>query len=176
MTAISDVNKKQKATYNTQNNTFDMFDAHDKVKVICASQDWNFFKGTEVGTIIENTKQYLGIIIKFDDIKENGSWAGDTFGFNPEDLILLEKATLKDGKLPLRYTILSKRASDNLKDVIGTITFFEKDIELLTTLFLNNAITLQPTFKSENAKIQMIDFNIVQIAAEPKRGASDGSK
>jgi hypothetical protein len=81
--SVADVNKELKLKHNTLENTFEMFPVGIWVQVICACRDFRFFKGDEVGQVIRNTGNYLGIIVKFSD--------GLEFNFAPEDLIILNK-------------------------------------------------------------------------------------
>jgi len=96
MTSVADMIKEQKEKYDTSKNTFDMFPVGTKVQVITLGQDHNFFSGKETGVVIKNSKKYLSIIVKFDEPRhfETG-YIQTEFGFDPEDLIVLEAAPEK---------------------------------------------------------------------------------
>ena len=85
--SVWEINEERKKAFHTKDNTFDMFPVGSKVKIICICQDFNFFDGNETGEVIKNDKEYLSIIVKFDEPRhfKDGSVQKD-FGFNPEDL------------------------------------------------------------------------------------------
>jgi hypothetical protein len=62
---------------------FSVFKVGDKVKVISPHVDFKFFSIGISGKVIRNSGKYLGIIVKFDNDLEHG--------FNPRDLVLIEK-------------------------------------------------------------------------------------
>ena len=63
---------------------FEDYQIGDRVKIVCACQDFRFFNG-QAGIVIKNTGKYLGLIVA---INEHDSW-----GFNPEDLKLIQPET-----------------------------------------------------------------------------------
>jgi hypothetical protein len=107
MATVSDAIKKQKEKYNTKGNTFDMFPIGTKVQVITKCQDFNFFSGTETGTVIGNKYRYLAISVKFDKPKHfKGGDVQESFGFNPDDLIVIKRETCEaKGDLMLLGTL-----------------------------------------------------------------------
>lgn len=91
MKSVFDVIEAEKDRYNTKENTFDMFPVGTKVQVITRGQDFNFFSGTETGIVIENKYRYLTISVRFDKPRHfEGGYIQESFGFNPDDLIVLE--------------------------------------------------------------------------------------
>lgn len=80
---VHEKNNAQKEKYGTLKNKYDDFKVGDKVQIICICQDFNFFKEGITGKVIENHKEYLGIIVEFDD--------GETFGFEPSDLKVIDR-------------------------------------------------------------------------------------
>lgn len=86
--SVYDINEAAKLKNKTKGNTFDMFPVGKKVRVICVCQDFQFFRGDEEGIVVKNTGKYLGITIK---LAKDFKW-----GFNPEDLVLLEDKPMND--------------------------------------------------------------------------------
>ena len=84
--------EERKEFFGTKNNTFDMFPVGTRVKVITLAQDFRFFEGNETGVVVRNTGEKLGIIVKLDEpIKYDDDNIITEFGFNPDDLIVLEE-------------------------------------------------------------------------------------
>ena len=79
-----------KKYYPKKKPTYYDFKVGDRVKVITPCQDFNFFY-EETGIIIENSRSYLGIIVKLDEPRkfENGKLQ-EKFGFEPIDLYKLK--------------------------------------------------------------------------------------
>lgn len=65
-----------------------------RVKVISSLVDFRFFRKTETGTIIKNSGQYLGIVVRFDKpmIYEDG-YKCHEHNFNAKDLEAIEEYT-----------------------------------------------------------------------------------
>jgi len=85
--------KKEKEKYGTLGNTYEMFPVGTRVQVITLGQDMIFFNGNEIGTVIRNSGNYLGIIVKFDEEYQKHYKSGyimEEFNFKPEDLIILK--------------------------------------------------------------------------------------
>jgi len=88
--SLADINEQQKEKYKTTNNTFDDFPVGTRVKVACALQDFYFFY-EETGTVIENTHDYLGILVEFDKPRHfKGGAIQKDFNFAPDDLCVLK--------------------------------------------------------------------------------------
>ena len=68
------------------NCTFKDFPIGQRAEVVVPCEDFTFF-WNEKGTIIKNTGEYLGITLKFDEVRhyEDGSTI-ETFNFNPKSL------------------------------------------------------------------------------------------
>lgn len=90
--SIFDVNEERRKKFKTKKNTFKDFPIGTKVRVICVCQDMYFFKGEETGTVIRNSGEYLGIIIKWDEPRHyEGGYIQYEFNFAPDDLVALSK-------------------------------------------------------------------------------------
>lgn len=70
------------------------------VRIVCACRDFTFFYD-ETGVVVENKDTYLGLRVKFDELRvyEDGSTL-ESFGFKPEDLVVI-KHPVKDLSLLL---------------------------------------------------------------------------
>ena len=98
--SVGDLIEEQKTIYNTKKNTYEMFLIGTRVQVITLGQDSYFFDGTETGVVIENTGQYLGIIVQFDTPREFEDGHIQThFNFLPSDLIVLKDTNASNKKL-----------------------------------------------------------------------------
>jgi len=94
--SVYDMIQEAKKKFNTVKNTYDMFPVGTKVKVITPAQDFNFFYG-ETGVVTRNENTYLSIVVKFDTPRYFPDFSiQDYFGFQPDDLIVLEKPTVPD--------------------------------------------------------------------------------
>ncbi len=75
---------------------FKLFPVGTKVRINTNFEDFHFFNKTESGIVVRNNNEYLGIIVAFDKPR---IFEDDTiqykFGFNPENLVLLEKSNKK---------------------------------------------------------------------------------
>lgn len=90
--SLFDLIEERKEFFGTKNNTFDMFPVGTRVRVITFAQDFRFFEGDETGVVVRNTGERLGIIVKFDTpLKYDDGYRITEFGFNPDDLIVLEE-------------------------------------------------------------------------------------
>lgn len=57
-----------------------------RVKVVCLAQDFHSFNG-DIGTVVKNTGEYLGIIVEFDVKRQYPEWTMTEFNFKPTDLV-----------------------------------------------------------------------------------------
>jgi len=88
--SVWDVNQFRKRAFGTLNNTFEQFPVGKKVRIICVGQDMTFFRGNELGTVIKNSGDYLGIIVEFDKPRHFvGGYVQESFNFEPSDLLPL---------------------------------------------------------------------------------------
>lgn len=102
MATVWDMNQERKDRFKTRENTFDMFPVGSRVQIICVACDHHFFDGSEEGKVIRNENRYLSIIVEFDEPRHfEGGGIQKEFGFNPDDLILLE-----DGNSELTKNII----------------------------------------------------------------------
>ena len=87
MPSLLEVNKELKRHYNTLNNKKEDFIIGDRVQVICAACDFNFFYN-ETGIVIDYADNYYSIKVKFDEVREfDIGFDQETFYFNPTDLV-----------------------------------------------------------------------------------------
>lgn len=71
--------------------TFYDFPIGRRVKIVSACVDFIFFDG-EIGTVVKNSGNYLGITVKFDNLRfGNENNYTEVWGFNPKDLMLIER-------------------------------------------------------------------------------------
>lgn len=99
--SVYDMNQDAFDKYKTRENRFADFPVGEKVKIICACQDFNFFD-SETGTVIDNSGKYLGIIVKFDTPRRfKGGHIQKDFNFAPQDLVQLNK-TKKGNKMEFK--------------------------------------------------------------------------
>jgi hypothetical protein len=105
--SIADVRKENVAKHKTGKQKYSDFPIGTRVEVIVPCEDMTFF-WNEQGQVIRNSGNYLGIIVKFDK-----KYNRQDFGFMPEDLLILDKATA----LPP-----SKADIVNLTDAITKLT------------------------------------------------------
>jgi len=91
MTCVWHLDQARKKLHETFENTHEMFPIGTRVVIVCIGQDHYFFSGDELGTVIDNKPEYLGIKVKFDEPRyfEDGCIQYD-FNFNPSDLVSLE--------------------------------------------------------------------------------------
>ena len=90
---IADIRRENEIIYGTKDNTFDDFPIAIRVKVITPCEDFTFFDG-ETGVVTQNTGDYLGISVEFDDphrYRDGSVLTG--FNFNPKSLCVLNKIT-----------------------------------------------------------------------------------
>jgi len=95
MTCVWHLNEARKKLHETFENTHDMFPVGTQVVIICIGQDQYFFSGDELGTVIRNTGEYLGVEVEFYEpryFKGTGQevYVQRKFNFNPSDLVSLE--------------------------------------------------------------------------------------
>ena len=65
----------------------DKFPIGTRVRVVVEFQDMYFFRGNETGTVIRNTGDYMGVIVKFDKPRYfEDDYIQYDFNFNPVDL------------------------------------------------------------------------------------------
>jgi hypothetical protein len=88
--AAADWRAKKKA--GTLGNTVRAFRVNDRVKVVALGQDFHFFFGEEA--IVERVEdKHLGIHVRFDPPRRfEGGMLQEFFGFDPEDLLVIETA------------------------------------------------------------------------------------
>ena len=86
---ISELREEMIDFHGTRGNSFEDFPVGTHVEVITPCCDFNFFYN-ERGTVIQNSGEYLGIIVKFDKPREfeDGSVQID-FNFNPPHLKII---------------------------------------------------------------------------------------
>jgi len=87
--SVANVNKERMYRCRTTKNTFEDFKKGDKVKVISAMVDMVSFE-YETGIVIDNTYEYLGIEVKFDDEIYLNDRRMESWNFNPKDLVKLK--------------------------------------------------------------------------------------
>jgi hypothetical protein len=69
--------------------TYDDFKVGDPVKIITPMQDFRFFN-YQTGTVTKNTKEYLGINVKFDEpMKYENGYILEEYNFEASDLVKL---------------------------------------------------------------------------------------
>ena len=91
--SVADIRRENEIIYGTKDNTFDDFPIAIRVKVVCPCEDFTFFNG-ETGVVTQNTGDYLGIAVKFDNpphYRDGSVLTG--FSFNPKSLCVLNKIT-----------------------------------------------------------------------------------
>lgn len=87
-----DANQNRLKAFGTLENTFDMFPVGTRVQTVCLYQDFMIFHEDKTGTVTKNGGRYLSIRVKFDEpIEMQNREPIGSYGFNPEDLIVLEK-------------------------------------------------------------------------------------
>jgi hypothetical protein len=83
-----DVSQENMKLYGAKDNTYEDFPIGTPVKIICLSQDHHFFFG-EIGKVIHNSGEYLGISVKYDEPRHYvGGEIEYSFNFNPSDLCI----------------------------------------------------------------------------------------
>jgi hypothetical protein len=77
---------------------WDLFPIGQRVRIIRASVDFEFFRGDETGTVVRNEHRYLSIIVRYDqprryqdETKVKGFREKWEHGFNPDDLLPIQE-------------------------------------------------------------------------------------
>ncbi len=84
---------RAKKAAGTLGNTVHTFRVNDHIKVITLGQDFFFFYG-ETGVIERIEDRHLGIQVRFDEPRHfQGGMVQERFGFDPEDLLVIEAVT-----------------------------------------------------------------------------------
>jgi len=122
--SVWDIIQERKDKFKTRCNTFEMFPVGCRARVITIGQDFNFFDGTEAGTVVRNTGQYLGIELKFDKSRhfDNGH-VQTSFNFAPDDLIRLSPESR--GEPPMTNPKISEKEMTNFLATMTDIGDFE---------------------------------------------------
>jgi ribosomal protein L21E len=97
--SVADANQDQKEKYKTTKNKYEDFPVGSRVRVICVAQDMYFFHPEYedlTGTVIRNSGQYLGIIVRWDIPRQYENHLQEEFNFEPQDLVLIETKHFSD--------------------------------------------------------------------------------
>lgn len=125
--SVADLSLERKRKHGTLNNMYSTFAINSRVQVITLGRDFNYFDGTEEGTVVKNHFRYLGIIVKFDKPRRfEGGYTQTTFNFEPEDLKLLSgNCPIKGCKRTWKY----KFSNTYFCGLVHAIKWFKNQLE-----------------------------------------------
>ena len=138
--SVADVNDEAMVKHKTSKNKHRHFPIGTRVMVVCHCQDFYFFRGNELGTVIRNGGNYLSIIVEFDKPRhfENGH-IQKSFNFEPQDLLKLPK---RKSKMKVNTTVITE----------VTLAMNEEEIEWLRGLMQNPLHGLTPDEENKDDK------------------------
>lgn len=87
--------KKDYATWLKQFGDFSKYPVGTRVRIKKCCEDFTFFRGNEIGTVVRNSGDYLGVIVQFSNVRF-GDGTQDTWNFNPCNIELWDDTQVQE--------------------------------------------------------------------------------